>query len=369
MGRRNETFDVISEVDHHAFFLYADDRSRLLHARCEPLRDLRPWIVVQLFESERDAFVLAIHVENHDLDLFALLDNFRGVLHALRPAHVRNVDQPVDPRLDFDERAERGEVSDRTSELRTGRILDRKPEPRILFDLLHPERDFLVRRIDLENHCLDLISKGHELGGVPDIACPGHLRDMDQSLDTLLELDERTVVGDRYHPAPDTGADRVLLVDVGPRVREKLLESERNPLAVPIDIQHLHVDGVGDLDDFRRMPDPTPGHVRDVEKSVQAAEVDERTEISDVLHDAFSDLPDEELPNQRLLLLLALGLQNDPARHHDVTPPLVELDDLEVVRLPQQVFDVRDPAQRDLRPGKEGIDTHDIDCDPTLDLP
>ena len=44
------------------------------------------------------------------------------------------------------------------------------------------------------------------------------------------------------------------------------------------------------LQDFRRMVDAAPCHVGDVQQAVDAAEVDERTVIGDVLDHALDDL-------------------------------------------------------------------------------
>ena len=81
------------------------------------------------------------------------------------------------------------------------------------------------------------------------------------------------------------------------------------------------------------MTDSAPRHIGDVQQSVEATQIDERTEVGDVLHDAFADLADEKLLHERLALRLALCLENHAPRNHDVTATLVELDDLELVDL------------------------------------
>ena len=132
------------------------------------------------------------------------------------------------------------------------RVLHRQREPRILLDLLHAERDLLLVPIDLQDHRLDLVADADQLRGVLDVARPAHLADVDQALDALLQLDEGAVVGDRDHLAAHARADRVLPLHVLPRVREQLLEAERDPLAVPVDVQHLDVQLVADLHDLGR---------------------------------------------------------------------------------------------------------------------
>src|SRR2546430_11417943 len=116
------------------------------------------------------------------------------------------------------------------------------------------------------------------------------------------------------------------------------------------------------------MGDAAPGHVGDVQQPVDAAEVDERTEVGDVLDDAFAGLIDLELLHQLFALAGPLVLENDTTRDDDVAATLVELDDLELELLAEQLVDVRNAAKRDLRAGQEGIDAHQVDDHSSLDF-
>ena len=82
----------------------------------------------------------------------------------------------------------------------------------------------------------------------------------------------------------------------------------------------------------------------------------------------MSYLAEEELLDQGGPLLLPLPLQDHPAGDHDVPPPLVELDDLEVVGLTQEILDVRDSPEGDLGSREEGVHAHEVHRDPPLDL-
>jgi hypothetical protein len=105
-----------------------------------------------------------------------------------------------------------------------------------------------------------------------------------------------------------------------------------------------------------------------VEQAVDAAEIDERAEVGDVLDDALPDLADLELLHQELALAGALGLEDHAARDDDVAPALVELDDLELVRRAEELVDVRHATERDLRPGEERVDAHQVHDHAALDL-
>src|SRR5690625_3741329 len=117
------------------------------------------------------------------------------------------------------------------------------------------------------------------------------------------------------------------------------------------------------------MSDPTPAHIGDMEESIWATEIDEGAEVGNMRGDTAPDLTDEELLNELRPLLLALTLQDHTAADDDITAPLVQLDDLELELLTDQLVDIRDPTECDLRAREEGIDPHKIDGDPTLDLP
>src|SRR5687767_12890841 len=116
------------------------------------------------------------------------------------------------------------------------------------------------------------------------------------------------------------------------------------------------------------MANAAPAHVGDVQQTVETAQIDEGTEVGDVLDHAFADLADQELLDQLFALGLALLFQDHPAADHDVAAALVQLDDLELEGLTDQVFDIRNPTQCDLRSGQERVYAHQIHGHAALDL-
>ena len=67
---------------------------------------------------------------------------------------------------------------------------------------------------------------------------PRHVRDVDQAVDALLDLDERAELGQVADLAGDRRADRVLLRQLVPRIALDLLEAERDPARARIDAEH-----------------------------------------------------------------------------------------------------------------------------------
>ena len=115
------------------------------------------------------------------------------------------------------------------------------------------------------------------------------------------------------------------------------------------------------------MADTAPCEVGKMKQAVDAAEIDERAEIGDVLDDSLALLADFEFGKKRLLLLFALFLEDDPARDDDVATSLVELDDLAVKALAEHLVEIRDLPESDLRTGKERVYPHELDDEAALD--
>src|SRR5213592_1371381 len=368
LRHRDEALDVVPQVHDHAFVHEAQHPAPQLGADRIRLADLQPGILLGLLQAQRDPLVLGVDVEDQDVHFVALLNHLRRMLDALRPRHVRDVDQAVDTRLDLHERAERGEVAHLPLEARADGILLRQRHPGIFLGLFHAEGDLLLRLVHLEHHRFDRLPDGDDLGRMPDVAGPAHLGDVHQPLDPRLELHERAVVGDRDDLALHPRADGILRRHVLPRVRLELLQPEADALALPVDVEHLHLELLADVHHLGRMRHAAVAHVGDVQQAVHAAQVDEGAEVRDVLHDALAHLADLQLLHQDVALGPALRFEQHAPRHHDVAAPLVELDDLELERLPQQLVDVRDPAQRDLAPGKEGVHPHEVHHHAALDL-
>ena len=186
-----------------------------------------------------------------------------------------------------------------------------------------------------------------------DALAPRHLRDVDQALDAGLELDERAVVGQAHDLAGDADADRVALDDVAPRIGHELLVAERDALGARVVLEHDDVDLVADAHDFRRMRHAAPRHVRDVEQAVDAAEVDERAVVGEVLDRAAQHLALGERVERGLLLLGVLFFEEDLAREHDVAALLVDLDDAHAQFLPAQRVEIAHRPHVDLRSRQE----------------
>ncbi len=86
----------------------------------------------------------------------------------------------------------------------------------------------------------------------------GQLRDVDQALHARHDLDERSEGNDLGHSALDHVPLLVCRKGGLPRIFLSLLQPERYPLPVAIDVEHLDPDLVADGEDLRRVIDVAP---------------------------------------------------------------------------------------------------------------
>ena len=147
--------------------------------------------------------------------------------------------------------------------------------------------------------------------------------------------------------------DRVLGGDALPRIGLELLHAQRDALGLRIEPDDLHLDLLADLQRLGRVVDAAPRDVGDVQQPIDAAEIDERAVVGDVLHHAVEDLAFLQALDQFAALLGAGLLQHGAAGDHDVAAGAVHLEDLERLRRAHQRADVAHRADVDLaEPGR-----------------
>ena len=250
------------------------------------------------------------------------------------------MDHAVDVVLDLNERAVACHVADLALDVRALRVALLDDLPGVLLALAHAERNLVVLLADLQHDRLDLVAFLDDIIRLGDLLRPAHLGDVDQALDAVFKLNKRAVWHDVDNLALHAAAFRIFDVNGIPRVPVLLLQAEGDALARGVDVQDHDVDFVADLHDFARMLDARPAHVRDVQQSVHAIEVDERAEIGDVLDDAVADGHRLEFGQQLRTLLGAVRLEQVAAAEHDIAAVGHDLHDLEFLLTPQIVIQV-----------------------------
>ena len=135
-----------------------------------------------------------------------------------------------------------------------------------------------------------------------------------------------------------------------------------------VDLDDLDLDRLADGQDFARMVDAAPGDIGDMQQAVDAAEIDERAVIGDVLDDAVDDLALFEVRDDLVALLGAGLLEHRAARDDDIAAAAVHLQDLERLRHAHQRRDIADRPDVDLAARQEGHGAVEIDGEAALDL-
>ncbi len=147
-----------------------------------------------------------------------------------------------------------------------------------------------------------------------------------------------------------------------------LLQTERDLLLFAIDVQHHHFEFLVDGDHFARVTNAVPAHIGDMEQAVDAAQVDERAELGDVLDHALAGLADFQFLQQRFASFLALTFDKRTTADDDVATSFVDLEHFALHRAADVIADVGGTTDIDLAGGKEHVDATDVDEQTTLDL-
>src|SRR3982751_1485151 len=234
-----------------------------------------------------------------------------------------------------------------------------------LVGLLERERDPAAVQVDVDDLDQDLVAHLHDLLRDLHVAL-GQLGDVDQALDALVDADERTEGHQLGDLAGHDLADLVRAGELTPRVLLRRLQRQGDTLAVEVDVEDLDGDLLAHLDDLGRVVDVLPGQLGDVHQTIDAAEVDERTEVDDRGDDAGADLALGQLVEELAANLGLRLLQPLPAGQDDVVAVLVELDDLGLELAAHVGLQVADAAHLDQRGGQEPAQA-DVEDEDTLD--
>ncbi len=105
-----------------------------------------------------------------------------------------------------------------------------------------------------------------------------------------------------------------------------------------------------------------------MQQAIDAAQVDEHTEVGDVLDRAHSDLPLGDVLEQVFLETLTLFFKQLPTRDDDVHALRINLDDSRTDGLAQEIGNVMGAAQVDLTGRQEDVDAFDVHEQAALDL-
>src|SRR5207249_3776449 len=173
------------------------------------LRQRHPRILLGLFHAERDFLFGLVNFQDDRFDRLADRDELGRVPYVAGPAHLGDVHQTFDARLELDERTVVRDRDDLALHARSNRILRGDVLPGIGLQLFQAQGDALALPVDVEDFHLELLADLHHLGRMRHAAV-AHVGDVQQAV-YAAEVDEGAEVGDvLHHTLPDL-IDRQLL--------------------------------------------------------------------------------------------------------------------------------------------------------------
>src|SRR5580704_6965614 len=134
--------------------------------------------VLQLLDAQGKTSVLRIHFQNFGLDAITFLEFFAGMLDALGPAHVADMDQAFHALFDFDERAEIGEVADAAVDNRAHWIFFRSGIPGVGESLLQSQGNAALVRLYFQDHDINFVAFLDDFRRMLGALRPAHFADV-----------------------------------------------------------------------------------------------------------------------------------------------------------------------------------------------
>ena len=240
--------------------------------------------------------------------------------------------------------------------------------PGVRLALLHAEADATTVFVDVKNHDFDFFAELNDLLRINVLVGPIHFGHVHETFDAGFDFNKSTVVGDVGHLAEQTGVLGVAAGNADPRIFAQLLEAEGNAALFLVELEDLSFDFLTDRHHFARVTHAAPGEVGNVQQAVDAAEVNKRTVIGDVLDDTLDNGTFLERSEQLGAFFAHAGFHDSAAGNHHVVALAVELDHLEFEGLAFERGGVLDRTGVDERTRQEGTDAVGHDGEAALDL-
>ena len=331
------------------------------------LFDVFPGVIFQLLQTEADALLIGIDVQNDSFDFVANVQKFGGVVDLAGPGHIGDMDHAVDIVFDFNKSTVGGHVADFADDLAADRMLFEEHFPRVAVELTQAQADALVFLVDVVNNGFNGFTLADDFGRLGDALGPGHFGHVDHTFHAAFEFNKSTVGHDVDDHTADFAADGVFAVDFVPGVVGLLLVAQADAFFAHVDVAYENFDILTDLKHFAGVRKSAPGHIGDVEQAVDAAEIDEGTEINDVLDFTHTQVADFHFAEELAADVAHGFFQQFATGDNDVATIGVDLEDLDVVFVADVFIHIADLTDIDLAAGQEGFNTLDVNDDTTLD--
>src|SRR5262249_45355745 len=244
-----EAVDALLDLDEGAVVGQVADHARDDRARRVALGHLVPRAGLHLLHAQGDFLLLLVDVQDLHLDLVADGHQLAGVVDALGPAHLGDVDEALDARLELDEGAVAHDVDDLAGVAAADRVLRLDVGPRARRLLLQAQGDLLLVLVHRDDEHVERLIDVDHLVRVGD-AAPAHVGDVQQAVDAA-QVHEGAELGDVLDDAAAdlAGLDLVeqLLLHLLALVLEELAAADDDVAASLVDLEDLALDGAADV--------------------------------------------------------------------------------------------------------------------------
>ena len=125
-----------------------------------------------------------------------------------------------------------------------------------------------------------------------------------------------------------------MVVHQGPGIWLEFFKAERDSFPCPVQVEHVNVHLVADLEHLVGIVYPAPTEFRNVDQAISPAQVHESTETGDVGDSPMTCLPFRQLVHNPLALQFLPCAQCSPLGENQTTATAIYFDDLETKLLP-----------------------------------
>src|SRR6266508_649339 len=153
----------------------------------------------------------------------------------------------------FDKSAEAGKAGNLAFDDIARFVCRHKIVPRIRLQVFNRKRHSPVVRIDSRDNGIDLLALFQNFAGMLHSTRPGNIRDMDQPVNAVFDLNECSEVSQIPHAAMNPITDMITLANGLPWILLNLLHPQTHAACSGIDAQHLDLDRIAGTHDLAGM--------------------------------------------------------------------------------------------------------------------
>ncbi len=290
VASRSESFDAVRQGYGSALLVERGDGAFVNAVDGEEgLVDI-PWVWLKLFVAQAEAVLLGVDFEDDDVDFLAVMDEVGRMFDLLGPAEVADVDKAVDAFFQFHEDAEVGEVADNAGVAAAYAVFLIDIEPWVWHELFDAEAHLASFAVEVQDDSFHFLTLLEEVLSAAEVLAPAHLADVDKAFYAGDNLDESAIFSHDNDFTFNLVAFFKFWVEGVPWVRSELFETELYAMLGFVEVEGNDVELLVDADNLFWVVDAAPAEVGDVDKAVNAAEVDKHAVLGDVLDGAFQHL-------------------------------------------------------------------------------